>query len=117
MLIFACAISGILDFLWITSTSTPGILVFNALFGFASGSSLIAGIIFNRALIFFNYPGAYVSVFPASISSLSDNAQNIGYELEIILDAIYESPKGFGWACPSSAHLFSGSLGPPYKVL
>ncbi|KAJ7237500.1 major facilitator superfamily domain-containing protein, partial [Mycena rebaudengoi] len=65
MLIFACAISGILDFLWITSTSTPRILVFNALFGFASGG--------------------YVSVFPASVSSLSDNAQNIGLRLGMSL--------------------------------
>ncbi|KAJ6589024.1 major facilitator superfamily domain-containing protein [Mycena capillaripes] len=61
ILILACGLAGVLDLVWITAKSTAGILVFNAAFGFASGG--------------------YVSVFPASVASLSPNPQNIGLRL------------------------------------
>jgi hypothetical protein len=37
VLITACALSGVLDFVWITAQSTAGILAFNGAFGFVSG--------------------------------------------------------------------------------
>ncbi|KAJ6608126.1 major facilitator superfamily domain-containing protein, partial [Mycena sp. CBHHK59/15] len=61
ILICACTLAGILDYVWISAHTTAGILVFNAAFGFASGG--------------------YVSVLPASVASLSHNPQNIGLRL------------------------------------
>jgi hypothetical protein len=39
ILIFACGISGMLNYVWVATHNTTGILVFNAFFGFASGRS------------------------------------------------------------------------------
>ncbi|KAJ7902776.1 major facilitator superfamily domain-containing protein [Mycena olivaceomarginata] len=61
VLITACALSGVLDFVWITAQSTAGILAFNGAFGFVSG--------------------AYVSIVPASVASLGTNPQDIGLRL------------------------------------
>ncbi|KAJ7731319.1 major facilitator superfamily domain-containing protein [Mycena maculata] len=61
ILVAACGLAGVLDFVWVVPRSTTGILVFNAAFGFASGG--------------------YVSVLPAAISTLSVNPQNIGLRL------------------------------------
>jgi hypothetical protein len=38
ILIAACGIAGVLDYVWVAARSTTGILVFNAAFGFASGA-------------------------------------------------------------------------------
>ncbi|KAJ6510502.1 major facilitator superfamily domain-containing protein [Mycena sanguinolenta] len=61
MLIVTCTLSGVLDIVWAAVKSTPGILVFNAAFGLASGG--------------------YVSVLPAAIASLGANTQDIGLRL------------------------------------
>ncbi|KAJ7090781.1 major facilitator superfamily domain-containing protein [Mycena belliarum] len=61
ILIGACTVAGVLDFVWVTARSTGGILAFNAAFGFASGG--------------------YVSVLPAGIASLSTDGQTIGLRL------------------------------------
>ncbi|KAJ7499971.1 major facilitator superfamily domain-containing protein [Mycena latifolia] len=61
ILIAACGLAGVLDFVWVAARSTGGILAFNAVFGFASGG--------------------YVSVLPAGIASLSADSQNIGLRL------------------------------------
>ncbi|KAJ7431045.1 major facilitator superfamily domain-containing protein [Mycena galericulata] len=61
ILVVACLVAGVLDFVWVVPQSTAGILVFNAAFGFASGG--------------------YVSVLPAAISSLDPSANNIGLRL------------------------------------
>ncbi|KAJ6476612.1 major facilitator superfamily domain-containing protein [Mycena vulgaris] len=37
VLIIACGLAGVLDFVWVAADSTAGILAFNAVFGFASG--------------------------------------------------------------------------------
>ncbi|KAJ7140710.1 major facilitator superfamily domain-containing protein [Mycena epipterygia] len=58
ILILACSLAGILNFVWISVKSTAGILVFNAAFGFSSGG--------------------YVSVLPAAIATLSPDPQTIG---------------------------------------
>ncbi|KAF8131288.1 major facilitator superfamily domain-containing protein [Mycena galopus ATCC 62051] len=61
ILIVTCGLSSVLIIVWAFTQSTAGILVFNAVFGFAGGASIL--------------------VVPAAIASLSTNQQDIGLRL------------------------------------